>query len=57
MTMHCQLYLMPTLTIYILQFFSDHKELRIEEAILIKEKSPIINIKYNEMSNVINLYK
>ena len=41
----------------ILQIFSDHKELHIAEAILIKEKSPIINIKYNEMSNVINLYK
>ena len=37
--------------------FPDICELRIAEAILIKEKSPIINVKYNEMCNSLNIYK
>ena len=41
----------------VLQNFPDICELRIAEAILIKEKSPIINVKYNEMNNSLNLYK
>ena len=41
----------------ILQNFSTPKELRIPEEILLNEKSLCNNIKYNEMSNVINLYK
>ena len=39
------------------QNFPDICELRIAEAILIKEKSPVINVKYNEMYNSLNLYK
>ena len=41
----------------VLQNFPYICELRIAEAILIKEKSPIINVKYNEMYNSLNLYK
>ena len=41
----------------VLQNFPDICELRIAEAILIKEKSQIINVKYNEMYNSLNLYK
>ena len=41
----------------VLQNFPDICELQIAEAILIKEKSPIINVKYNEMFNSLNLYK
>ena len=41
----------------VLRNFPDICELRIAEAILIKYKSPIINVKYNEMNNSINVYK
>ena len=41
----------------LLQNFPDICELRIEEAILIQEKLPIINVKYNDMYNSLNLYK
>ena len=58
MTAHYGLYQKFALTIFsILRNFSDPTELRIVDAILIKETSPTINIKYNEMSNLINLYK
>ena len=39
----------------VLKNFHDICELRIAEAILIREKSPIINVKYNEMYNSSNL--
>ena len=41
----------------VVQNFPNMCELRIAEAILIKEKSPIINVKYNEIYNLLNLYK
>ena len=41
----------------VLQNFPNICELRIAAVILIKEKSPIINVKYNEMYNSLNLYK
>ena len=42
-------------TLTVLQNFPNIYELRIAEAILIKEKSPIINVKYNETYNSLNL--
>ena len=41
----------------ILHRLTNSHELRITEAILIKEISPIINVKYNEMYNTLNLYR
>ena len=41
----------------VLQNFPVICELRIAEVILIKEKSHIINVKYNEMYNSLNFYK
>ena len=41
----------------VLQNFPDICELRIAEAILIKKNHLVINVKYNEMYNSLNLYK
>jgi hypothetical protein len=37
--------------------FNNIIELKIVEAITIRERNPYINIKYNEMSGFLNLYK
>ena len=41
----------------ILHSFHDLVHLRLAEALAIKEQKPFINIKYNEMSNFLNLYR
>ena len=41
----------------ILYKFNNINELKIIEAIAIREKLPFLNIKYNEMSNFLNIYK
>ena len=41
----------------ILEKYRSRTELRIAEALLIKQFNPIINVKFNEMSNFFNLYK
>jgi hypothetical protein len=37
--------------------FSDRLELRIAEAIAIRQSNPFINVKYQEMSKILNLYR
>ena len=41
----------------ILASYHDKVKLRLAEAILIRDEKPDINVKFNEMSNFINLYK
>ena len=41
----------------VLHTFTNAINVKIAEAIEIKLKNPFINVKYNEYSNILNLYK